>query len=300
MTQRWCVCGLVPHDSGKTWLSLGLALALKARGIRVKLVKPVAGHSAWHQPETIRLSKELGLLVGSDVGKYMEELGLRPSDVPFANPVDLLLAPPSAVSAIKSRRLRQYVATLEVSVGQIALARLPSERLEPRHYVITDVVERLPRSLESLVRDLAHALSAEEIELSEFVRLLRSRAIEDRVLRCLDAFTQGASIVIIESFNDALAPLPTLVRSIDAFILAGLGVVAVYRDVDRVRKALEAELALRGEEALRASYVLNHVEPTLVIEIDFVSNVRELARSPSINRLLDYLLAPRQGVREPR
>ncbi|RLE70333.1 MAG: ATPase, partial [Thermoprotei archaeon] len=89
---RLLVVGYAEYDSGKTSLTLQLIRKLRAGGRRVIAAKPVAGHSAWYQYETVVHSAELGLLVGEDAYRIAVELGML-SRVAVLNPVDLLISP---------------------------------------------------------------------------------------------------------------------------------------------------------------------------------------------------------------
>jgi len=297
MARAWCVCGLVPHDSGKTWLSIALTKALKTRGVRVAVSKPVAGHSAWTQRHTLRYSEELGILVGEDAYAYVKQLGIDKDMVPYTNPVDLLLAPPSAINAIKRGSLSAYVAKLEESVGQVVLARVPGRGLEPKHYLIEDNLALLPQSLRERIMNLSQKLGAERVELSDFLSLLKSRRIEDRICECINRVSESADVLIVESFNDALVPILRLISYIELFVLCAVGSVALYRNSDALIRALELEVAMRGEEALRTQFALSRVRPEAVLELDFVNSVDELTSSPSIHRLLELLPLPASASR---
>ncbi len=299
MRSRWCVCGLLVHDSGKTWLTISLVKALRDRGIASKPLKPVAGHSAWIQRKTLDYSARLGILVGEDVYQYYTMLNLNKDELPLVNPVDLLLAPPNPTSYIRDGRLRLYASLLESSLGQIALARLPGSSLEPQHYLISDVVEMLTRSVKERILDLARELNAESIELNELVRLLKSKSIEDKVLECIDRVSKDVDVAVIESFNDAVVPLLKLLNRIDLLLLVAPSIVAVYRDIDSVKRSIEIEIALRGEEALRTPFALSRARPIAIEEVEFSDDTSSLSRSRSLNHLLDSLLALQQSVGEP-
>jgi len=291
MPRTWCVCGLVPHDSGKTWLSIAMAKALERQGLAVAVAKPVAGHSAWFQRATLRYSEETGILLGEDLRAYMTELGIDRDRAHLVNPVDLLLAPPSAVPAIQQGSLSSYVAMLEDSASQIVMARVPGDSLEPRHYLVRNTVSKLPSAMRERILRLARKLQAEEIDLSEFLSLLRSRGIEAKILKCVESISLESETLVVESFNDALVPIPSMLNIVDAFVMCAVGSVAIYRNSEALRRAIKLEMTVRGDEALRAQFALSRVKPVLVTEIDFANTIDELASARSIAHLLESLLS---------
>ncbi|MCD6324596.1 MAG: ATPase, partial [Desulfurococcales archaeon] len=113
------VSGLLPYDSGKTYVTTSLAKALRTAGFKVSVFKPVAAHSAWFQHEAFEESVALGVLVGEDVLNYLRE-GLI-DDVDKQNPIDILTAPPS-MQAFPT--LATYLAAIESGVRQAVIARV--------------------------------------------------------------------------------------------------------------------------------------------------------------------------------
>ncbi len=284
----YCVCGLLTYDSGKTWLTIALTLALRSLGLKVYPFKPVAGHSAWSQSRTIRYSRELGVLVGDDVYSYVKKLGIPQSDVVLVNPVDLLLTPLDLAPMVRRGGFESCVTIASVARDQVVLARLPlGERF--RHLLVEDVVQRAPKPIARRVAELAALLKAESVSSDELMEKMRSRDVERRVLESFNVIASRSDVVIVESFNDAAVPVVPLKDLIDVYLLTAPGMVAVYRDSSRVSKAVEAALSLRGEEGLRAQYVFSKLRPDDVVEVELVEDPEILARSSSMRRLLDAL-----------
>ncbi len=263
------VTGLLTHDSGKTWFLVELAKFLKSRGLRVAVYKPVAGHSAWHQFDTVVRSMEMGVLIGSDVASYIDELGMERDLVDLVNPVDLLLAPPDPYPFIARNMLREYVEFLESQVGQIVLARFSRCLHRSRkHLVVEQNLERTSPTLRNVLRSLVRKLDAEPVDIDEVLKLLRSSEIARELEICLDIHASRSDVVLVESFNDAVTPSYNLLRRADRLVLVMPSAIAVYSDVDRIAKILELEARVRGDEAARTSRILKNIVPDAIVYVE--------------------------------
>lgn len=79
------VNGLLTYDSSKTYVAIALAKALVERGFKVSAFKPLAGHFARYQFNAMLYSLKYGVLVGEDVLKHKDLLGLA-SEIESVNP----------------------------------------------------------------------------------------------------------------------------------------------------------------------------------------------------------------------
>jgi len=283
-----CVCGLLTYDSGKTWFTTALVLALRSRGVKTCPFKPVAGHSAWSQSSTISYSTSVKMLVGDDVRNFVERLSLPPSEIPMVNPVDLLLAPHDPSQALREGRFETYFSILE-EPRQVVLARLPYAG-SSKHFLIVDTIQRTPRSIRERVLRLADVLGAERTRSETLMKMLRSEEVEERILDALRYLISKNDLVIIESFNDAAIPVLSLRNFVDVYVVVGPGVAAMYMDGKRVAKAIEIATYLRGEEGLRTRYVFSKLRPDAIIDIDVVDTPETLAQSRAIENIVDALL----------
>jgi len=288
------VCGLLTHDSGKTWLSVNLVKSLRRLGLRTAIHKPVAGHSAWYQMEAIEKSMELGMLVGSDVATYIESLGVSREEIPVVNPIDLLLAPPDP-SRYLAGGLRKYIEHAEEHMTQLVMARLTLEDGAPRHLLVRENLARLTPSMRRVVEKLAERVGAEEASLEDVVLALRSRATEMALLRMLDTLEKRSDIVVVESFNDAVVPYIAIAPRLSILIAVAPGWVGVYTEIGELIRSIETEIGLRGEEGLRSPYPLSRLRPAASIEIPPARTMADYDQK-AVSRLVDIIV---QRLRKP-
>ena len=288
------ICGLLTHDSGKTWLSVNLVKSLRRAGLRASIHKPVAGHSAWYQMRAIERSMELGILVGSDVATYIDALGVAREEIPVVNPVDLLLAPPDPARYVVAG-LRKYVEHAEEQMSQLVMARLSLEDGSSRHLLVRENLARLTPSMRRLIEKLAERVGAEEATLEDVVLALRSRDTERALLRALDTLERRSDVVVVESFNDAVVPYIAIAPRLSMVIAVAPGWAGVYTDIEGLVRSIETEIGLRGEEGLRAPYPLSRLRPIASIEIPPARSMAEYDQR-ALSRIVDIIV---QRLRKP-
>ncbi|MGC9147883.1 MAG: hypothetical protein ACP5GI_00325 [Sulfolobales archaeon] len=211
------IVGLLPHESGKTFLASSLAEELRLRGINIGVSKPIAGHSLWYQWSTYIDSIKEGVLVGFDA-MVLKKKSVSKDPLEMINPIDLATIPPDFVYR-DSRDIEflysEYLSARSIditAVGRVSLCKEKSD-VETKHYIIRDHIEKLNESNKEYIYKLAEKLSPKPLEIfkREFLRILQDSYVY--VDNCLDHIVKTHMLTIIESFNDSAAPT---IRSLDS------------------------------------------------------------------------------------
>ncbi|MEM1693451.1 MAG: hypothetical protein QXV81_07985 [Ignisphaera sp.] len=289
MVVRVMVSGLLPYDSGKTWLGASLVRLLLSYGVRVGVYKPVAGHNAWSQYPTVVESLRRGVLVGEDVVKYISIVS--DIDVELVNPIDMLLAPPDPLNYL-STSIYRYLDDLENQFKQIVLARVSScLNRSTQHFIFRDNIEGVAQPLREELEMLSAKLRAIEGNLGDFIQRLRNSYIEDELMICLERIEIGREVTIVESFNNAIAPFRKMLDGIDILIVVAPGAIAIYRDIEDVVKTVDELVGRYGERGFEAIHLLSRVKPSTTQYIRPRTGID--LRDESIEQLAKYVLSNR-------
>ncbi|AAY79489.1 hypothetical protein [Sulfolobus acidocaldarius] len=190
------VSGLIPVDSGKTTFSLSILSFFKSVGIDVFPHKPVAGHNAWYSYSTLLRSEELKALVGNDALKYYDETRL---DINMINPFAVLLAPPDLEKLGYNVRLYKEI----ITNGLPVMIRLYDGNAVS-HLVLEKFSELVTDSLVEKIESLSKVLKAIRVPKEKLNEIINySPDISDISTQKI---LSRESNVLIESYNDALAP----------------------------------------------------------------------------------------------
>ncbi|MDT7876534.1 MAG: hypothetical protein RXR59_06170 [Sulfolobus sp.] len=195
---RILVTGLLPYDSGKTTFSLSLIRSLSENNIKFFPHKPVAGHNAWYSYSTLIRSGELHILLGNDALKYYDETGFNPAEI---NPFDVLLSPVDLQKlSFDIRFYKQLMSEgLPVMVRTYDCTSPQSE-----HFILHDLDKLVPDTLSDKLKTLGSELKASKTDLQNMRELIDlSPQISEK---CTNKILSEYENVIIESYNDALAP----------------------------------------------------------------------------------------------
>lgn len=259
------VSGLIPYDSGKTWFTLGGALAAREKGLKVAVFKPVAAHNLWYSPKTVRKSLELKALVGNDILLYYGR-GLV-GDGGISNPIAIATAPPdpSAYSAFE-----EYAEDFE-NVGRIAVLSRIYDCAESKHvhYVHRENLTKMGRKVKRLAERLCNILGAKPRSFNDLAGYFSSLAAAANLNRCLERLEKNSEVVFVESFNDAFIPYGMLIEKIGLIVLVAPGKVYVYRDMKEMRKTAEKFVKGLGEVGFKNKYLFHSVKPDFSIETRF-------------------------------
>ena len=268
------VSGVLEYDSGKTWLSIGLGLVGKRRGLSVGMYKPVAGHSFWNKFSSIIESKKRGILLGNDVLMYEEYLGAL--DNPgLVNPVDLLVAYPDPLVLRGFSEYMLSVSSLEKSLVMARVTRC-TNKADTRHYVFVENLSLVPSAARQRLVELARLLGAEKSDAKSFLGFLASSEASTLLEECRERISTGKDVVIIESFSDSLLPYSGVENSVDFLVLVAPGKALVFTG-EKLRQAIE----LLGDRSIRSSSLLSvaRYSAYIVADVPPARSPRELGES---------------------
>ncbi len=230
------VSGVLEYDSGKTWLSIGLGLLARRKGLRVALYKPVAGHNLWNRFSSVIESKKRQILLGNDVLLYERYLGsLGPLEA--VNPIDLLTVYPDLLML---RGYSEYLLAISSLERSLALARITScdENIVSRHFIFNENIVSAPLSARTELVELAKLLRAESANPKEFLEFLSSEKASLMLERCRRYISTDKDVVIIESFSDSLLPYGGVEHAVDLLLVVAPGKVLVFTG-EKLRQAIE-------------------------------------------------------------
>jgi len=235
------VVGLLGNDSGKTSVATSLVREARSKGVRALGVKPVGGHSAWGQYDTLVRSLRYGMLVGEDAYRLWLASD-KAEPIEAISPLDVLTVPPDPEHA---RSFEEYL-VLSENLADVAVmlrvTRLEEDRLTTSHYLAEENLERAVPSLKDSIRELAGLVKAETVTGEELLGLVAGAAEHtDSILRRM---LQKYELVVVESFNNAALPTPLCLEA-DWVVLVAPGRAYVYRG-DRYSRAVESIVSIRG------------------------------------------------------
>ncbi len=284
------IIGLLPFDSGKTRLTVRLLRYLREIGANIYASKPIGSHNIWGQEFSLRYSIENGVLVGGDAIRIAEALNeAKPEALQF---MDTLLVPRD--SAKYTSRIREFVTRHESLLNQaVALRYTKCSENGSMTYAHVFSLEKLydtPPTLARVVRELYNSIKSKgnkvvDVESKLFDEVLTSPQLVSEADYCARIMAKRREIFLIESFNDAVVPIPLTLRS-RLFLAVSPGRVIVYEGSD-IAKAVEVVSSLRPT-SVRSSEVLSLVKPLKVFELDYVDT--DYAPGHDIEDLAEYIL----------
>ncbi|RLF05778.1 MAG: hypothetical protein DRK00_03530 [Thermoprotei archaeon] len=277
---RLLIVGYLETDSGKTSLAISLIRALKARRRIVLAAKPIAGHSAWHQYQTVINSRKLRLLVGEDAYRLATEVNMV-DKVQLLNPIDVLIAPmdPARTGGLVEEPLN------------IAIMRVTScgRELKVDHFICEEVVEKTPRLLAYELREVARSLRPPPKKLSLLeAREVLEREASARADECLALLEKECEDLVIESFNNAAAPTPKSLKA-DYVLAVTPGRVDLF-DGSEYREAVSVIASLGMLTKLTVGEVSRYLKPLHTAWVRPVAEEFEEAYKRPVEELLTRIL----------
>jgi len=258
------VSGLIPHDAGKTWFTLGLIEALKYFNLNTAIYKPVAAHNLWFSPRTLVKSIELKLLVGNDILAYYERGVVK--HIAKSNPVALGLAPQDPFT---TSSLDEYLESFEDILKMLVLVRFTEcSSGVIRHLVIRENLEKTPPLIKNSIENLARILNSIESNVEEVANYLRSETLTKNLDMCLEELSSNVDLILIESFNDAVVPYTSLLDKLNILIVVTPGRVLLYTESDKLKSAITKSFTSLGEEGYRTRYLVKQVKPIRVFSTE--------------------------------
>ena len=255
------VVGLLEYDSGKTSVAMSLVRYARSKGIDAVGAKPVGGHDAWSQYQTLVRSLEIGMLVGEDAYKLWE-VSDRCEPIELISPLDILTVPPDP-------RLYEdywdYEATSRSLLERAVLVRITRFKggnSVTRHYVIDRNLRRTVPTLRREVEKLARIVRAEHATPGDILRIAEEAT--RHVDLAVKTLASKHKLLVVESFNDAACPSPACLEA-DSVVLVAPGRAYVYRGRDYA-KAVESLAASRGLHIVTGE-VVRLLKPYASIEL---------------------------------
>ncbi|MCY0883427.1 MAG: ATPase [Acidianus infernus] len=198
------VNGLLPFDSGKTTFSLMLIRELKAVGIKLFPLKPVAGHNAWYSFNTLLRSYDLGILVDNDALKYYDE---TKEDIRKINPFAVLLSPVDLeilnfnVEYYNSLMVNGYPVMIRISCGN-----------NDKYYATE--THLIPKTMKDVLQQIYERFKPEIVSSNEL------RETINNSWYITESCIQHREDEIIESYNDASVPIPSAINVDYVFLVS--------------------------------------------------------------------------------
>ncbi len=229
------VVGLVGEDSGKTLAAAGLVEALRGQGVDAVGSKPMAGVRLWTESWLVGEAERRGVPVSGDGLKLWSASGGAASvSVEAVNPVVVYHALPDPGS------VGFYLSGLPlwgtVILGRVS--RCPTGRVETLHFINTELLRRLPETVEDAVLRIAVSLKPYPLKSSqELARKVLEGGYTGEAQSCLERLAGEHEIVIVESNSGRALPLPGMRRPCMVVAVSPGRILLV--DPDRYWKAVE-------------------------------------------------------------
>jgi len=263
------VNGLLERDSGKTWFTIALYNALRSRGYKVGIYKPISGHDGWRQFNTILESIKRSLLVGEDVLNYLNYTDLK-YNIILINPIDFLLIP-SDYKSYKSTS--EYITSLEDQYKQTILVRISNyEEGFTNYYRIPENYNRVMYSLRMWIDKLYGIFNPIDIDIRQLFNILSTKYIDKILDRSLEILSDENDYVLIEAFNNISTPYKNILRNIDVILTVTPG----YIIKPRFKKAMELLKKDLGRY-MTTEYLLAEAGVDRLINVPPSKNITELS-----------------------
>lgn len=268
------VTGLNVFDSGKTWLAIALYKEFIKRGIKPSIYKPVASFNLWFSHKTYVESIKRKILLSNDVLMYQEHLNV--SDLGEINPISIGLAPLDPENYRVQGELEKYHRDIQDLFTQIVISRITNCEDKTIHYHFNENIKRTTSTIRNKIYELSKVLDSIPYNLDEFKSFLVSMVSEELLTRCAEKISRNSDVMIVESFNDSLAPYGRALLDSDYIIVVAPTVVYVYKNEEYFLKVIEDGLNQIGIDALRTYYSVQKAKPLMRLETDLSSSPENL------------------------
>lgn len=266
------IFGLFPDSSGKTVISTALSRELLNRGVKVGVFKPRSGHNLWYQYEVFLKCKSEGRLFCEDIIKLKKASECQlPYEV--LNPVDALLAPLNTQLFIERGLTdRMYILEEELhphliierhttlgDYGKIRNILLLNERSLKSGSLLVDCeyVNRILMKAERIIT----------IHTAEEWAALSNKLASQSICSCYRKVKDEYEAVVIEGYNDAVAPERQIISDIDIAVGVAPGILVIY-DADDFRRVLDVMGRLgKDPRTLRSKEVIKYLKRHRILRI---------------------------------
>lgn len=263
------VFGLLPDSAGKTIVSSALARGLVNQGVHAAVFKPRSGHSLWYQHETFLKCKEEGRLFCEDVVKLREASRCHlPLEV--LNPVDALMGPLNFKSFLERNAL-EYLYLLQPDVfSHLLVERYTLCRERGKENVICINEGAIKPGSTMLDTNYLVKLENDARKVLRIGSLKEWNMVFKRFAYSAmrTAYQEVSSVfdhVVVEGFNDAVCPEPTLHHDMVIGVAPG---IAIFYDAEEFCRVLETMSKLgKDPGALRARDIVKFLKETETMTI---------------------------------
>jgi len=285
------VTGLLPFESGKTSFVSELIQTLSEVGIEATPFKPIGGHNAWYQYETLLNSIKLKCLVGEDAYKLAKMVN-RIDEVDLLSPIDILLAPPDPMKHLESMHyLMDVYRSMFKQAVMLRTTLFLNGKACTKHYLIEDNYDNAIQTLKSDIDALIEVIGdVNNINYDDFMNKILDPSLYNEVDKILRYLISRDKNVIIESFNDAALPIPKAINS-DYVIIVSPGRVFLYRGEVYARAASVLE-EYRSPLSIKTQTIMPLCRPLAIIPWKPKSK-EAIKPSEAANQVAKIILRPR-------
>ncbi len=284
------VTGLLRHDSGKTSFALELINAFKSIGIEPYPFKPIGGHNAWYQFNTVVHSIDLKMLVGEDAYKLASSVN-KLNEIHIISPLDFLIVPHDPM--YYRERIRSYIDSTEDLLRQIVLFRYTLfVKGEPisLHFFIEENFSKAIDSIKNSILKLLDVIKYTSIPVKTLEAIVLSEATYSRIEDILGYLLKKHSLVIVESFNNAAAPIKKALESKYVVVVAP-GRILLYSGEDYAR-AVEVLGSIRHILSPMETHNVVSLLKKPLLSLEWTPRIREVEASisPAAEEVVSYIV----------
>ncbi len=269
------VGGVFPYDSCKTTTALALIHGALNLGVKVCPFKPRAGHNLFFQYDAALECIKTGALFCEDIIKLKKASKIE-EDPEVLNPVDLALAPPNVEYYLREELYEQLYLFEDDLFHRFTVGRITFMAREGKTNLILLNEQLLKKGHTLYIEKLLEAAQKSASELvyvpnEQTLAKLNGELADDAITTCWHYITRKHKNIIVESFNDAVAPFRE-VYELDVYLLSAPGRVLVC-DPERFKTALMATTTVRSERlSVRTKNILGLLKIKKIFRIPFLKN----------------------------
>lgn len=288
------VTGLNVFDSGKTWASIALYKAVEELGLKASIFKPIAAFDIWYGYRAYVQSLNRKVLLNNDVLMY--EAYLNVTNLHLINPISIALAPLSPEYYRARNDLDGYYRDSQNLQSLAIISRVTDcDNNVTTHSYFEENTRGLAQTIRELAESLFKGLDAAPLSLNEFLGFISSHICEKMLSVCMDIISKPSDILIIESFNDSIAPFGRALTDSDYIFIIVPTMLYVYKNGEELIDFIEREYNKIGMEALRTNIVVRNLRPYMSLELK--PNESPTEAIPIYKGLLTALMKVNEGSR---
>jgi len=262
------VFGLLPESPGKTLISRAIIRGLINRGLDVGVFKPRSGHNYWYQYDAFLKCKEEGQLFCQDIIELTEARGGETLPYVLTNPVDALMAPLKIENYLTGKNCNQFYLDDYQTFTHLVMERYTVYEAEVTNTLcinssrIKDVLFSEPTFLKDVISKATRTIQIDSLEAwNQVYKDLSSRAI----LSCYRKVCEKHGNILVEGYNDAVCPEPTLNYNIVIGVAPG---IAIFYEPERFTQVIKFMKDLgRDPLSLRAENILEYLKTDKIIRV---------------------------------